>query len=203
LRTAPLDLGAEAEVLRKALEPAIREGRVVLQMLREEEATRERLQEAMRTFTPHVFHFVGHGHYMADREKGALLLHSSTGPRVMSDDYIVTLLHEGGIQLALLNGCDTGRTSPTDAISGIASLLVLRGVPAVIATVRRVTDDAAILFSREFYRTFADGYSLEDAVTEARKALSVEQQDWMAYALYVGTTDLSGIRVPTGTWRGS
>jgi hypothetical protein len=193
-----LNVGAEAEAVRKALEPAIREGRVVLQVLRDEEANRERLQEAVRSFQPHVFHFVGHGQYMNDRDKGALMLHSSTGPVMVPDTEVVTLLHDYGIQLALLNGCDTGRTSPKDAISGIAGLLVHRGIPAVIATVRPVTDDAAILFSREFYRTFADGHSLENSVTEARKALSVEQQDWLAYALYVGTTNLHDIRVPSG-----
>ncbi|HLL47041.1 MAG TPA: CHAT domain-containing protein [Longimicrobiaceae bacterium] len=203
LKTAVLNVGAEAEVLRKALEPVTRDGRVVLQVLREEEATRERLQEAMRAFRPHVFHFVGHGEYLVERDKGALLLHSPDGPYAMPDEFVVTLLHDGGIQLALLNACDTGRTSPKNAISGIAALLVHRGVPAVVATHRAVMDDTAILFAREFYRTFADGHPLEHAVTEARKALSVEQQDWLAYALYVGTTDLSGIRVPSATLRAS
>ena len=58
-----------------------------------------------------------------------------------------------------------------------------------------MADEAALLFTREFYRSFTAGYSLEAAVVEARKALSVEGWDWSLYTLFSGLTDLSSLRL--------
>jgi hypothetical protein len=201
LDSARLNVQAEAEVMRRVLEPAKRDGRVHLEVLSEEEATLERLQGVLRTFQPHIFHYVGHGTYQPELDIGALILHSPEGPRPVPDADVVTLLQDAGIHLAVLNGCETGRTSPRDAVSGIAALLVHRGIPAVIAPVRMVADDAAILFSREFYRTLVDGHPLEDAVAEARKALNVEHLDWTLYALFTSTADLRSIRLPPAASR--
>ena len=49
---------------------------------------------------------------------------------------------------------------------------------------RRIYDEAAVLFTREFYRTFADGYPQEVCVTEARKALRAAGWNWSSYALF-------------------
>jgi hypothetical protein len=53
-----------------------------------------------------------------------------------------------------------------------------------MATMRAVEDQSALLFTREFYRTIADGYPVEAAVVEGRKALSVEKWNWSANALF-------------------
>jgi hypothetical protein len=66
------------------------------------------------------------------------------------------------------------------------------GIAACIATTRAIADQAALLFAREFYRTLlaGAGYSLERAITEARRALRQEGHDWAAYALFAGSTNL-------------
>ena len=60
---------------------------------------------------------------------------------------------------------------------------------------RPVEDPAAIMFTREFYRSFVDGYAIEAALVEARKALSVEKWDWTSYALFVSSLDLQALRL--------
>jgi len=205
IASARLDVRAEAEVMRRVLRPAMADGRVLMETLVEEEATLPRLQEMLRTFKPHVLHFVGHGTYQHERQEGALVLHEpgGGGPRMVTDADVRILVQDKGLQLVVLNGCETGRASPQDAVSGIAGLLVHGGVPAVVATLRAVLDDPAILFTREFYRTFADGHPVEEAVVEARKALSVERWDWTPYALFTSTSDLRSIRLPAATARGT
>jgi CHAT domain-containing protein len=105
------------------------------------------------------------------------------------------LLVDSNISLAVLNACDTGASGKLDAITGVAGTLVQNGIPAAIATMRNLVDSAAIMFTRNFYTSFVDGYTLERALTESRKALSFEKQDWAAYALFTGTTNLDAFRL--------
>ena len=94
------------------------------------------------------------------------------------------MLQDHRILLTVLNGCSTGVTEDQDLGRGVAQVLVQQGVPAAVATVRPVLDDVALWFAGEFYRALADGYPLEAAVVEARKALSIKRWDWSAYVLY-------------------
>ena len=73
------------------------------------------------------------------------------------------------LTLAVLNACDTGSAGANTVITALAGALVSRGVPAAIATLRPVVDYAAVYSQHEFYRAFADGYSLEAAVSERAK----------------------------------
>ncbi len=47
-----------------------------------------------------------------------------------------------------------------DEDPGVAGALVNAGVPAVIPTMREVADEAALLFTRELYRTLLEGHPL-------------------------------------------
>ena len=100
--------------------------------------------------------------------------------------------------MAILNSCESGATAAGDAISGVAQNLVKTGTPAVIATMRAISDQTALMFTREFYRSFVDGFPVEPSVIEARKSLAVNQADWSAYALFAGTSQLDDFKlVPT------
>jgi hypothetical protein len=66
---------------------------------------------------------------------------------------------------------------------------------------RQIEDTTGLLFTREWYRAFAEGYPLEAAVAEARKRLSVERWDWSAFALFSSTRDLDDLMFPQGTFR--
>jgi hypothetical protein len=127
---------------------------------------------------------------------GELLFQTSDGhPHAVTSDNLATMLYENDVSLAVLNGCDTGVSSTNDAVSSVAGALVKAGVPAVVATMREVVDEAATRFTREFYRSFTSGFTVEGCMGEARKALNLDNWDWSAYALFVGSSDLDRLRV--------
>jgi hypothetical protein len=195
--TAPLNLEGEKAVLEEALGAARKDGRVSLEFLERDEATIENLQRKLRMMRPHVFHFVGHGVFQEN--KGALAFRESSGGRevmFLSADRTATLLRDVGVSIAVLNSCDTGTSAYNDAITGVAGSLVHAGVPAVIATLRAIPDEAGLSFTSELYRAFGEGYTLEAALAEARKRLSMEGWDWSAYALFANTTQLETLVFP-------
>lgn len=180
--TAPLPgVAQEIETLARILERAIADGIAQFQVL--EQATWEELQRALRTFEPHVLHFVGHG--VVQHGVGYVILVDAEGEMHPIDarDFGLTL-QDRGILLAVLNGCATGSTETSDLAGGVAQVLVRRGVPAAIATTRIVLDDSAVRFAREFYRALVDGYEIERAMVDARNALAVKDWDWSAYVMY-------------------
>ncbi|MGH7527321.1 MAG: CHAT domain-containing protein [Gemmatimonadales bacterium] len=194
--TAPLNLEGEEAVLTDAIGPAVTDKRASLQVLRGTNANLEELQAALRVFRPHLFHFVGHGVFDMQQKQGALVLQEGDGARLVTASDMATLLRDARIAIAVLNSCDTGTTPSNDAIAGVAGSLVHAGVPAVVATLREIADQTALMFTRELYRAFCEGYPLEAAVTEARKALSLERGDWSAYALFASTRQLEALVFP-------
>jgi CHAT domain-containing protein len=195
LDTAPLNVEAEADMLQRAMASSIDAGRASLEVLRRDQATMGELQSRLRTFRPHVLHFVGHGVFQST--EGALVFHgASGGADLLAATHVATLLRDAGIRLAVLNSCDTGRSSRNDAITSVAGAVVHAGVPAVLATMREVPDEPALLFARDFYRTFCEGFPLETAIAEARKAISVERRDWSVYALFASVSQLDAIAIP-------
>jgi len=102
---------------------------------------------------------------------------------------------DSSLSLAVLNSCESGAVSAGNAISGVAQTLVKTGTPAVIATTRVILDQTALMFTKEFYRSFVDGFPLEFSLVEARKNLSINQADWTAYALFSGKKTLEDIKL--------
>jgi CHAT domain-containing protein len=150
----------------------------------------------MREFRPHVFHFSGHGVFRPEAMAGELIFQTGSGnAHLVTAEQLAVMLYENNVSLAVLNGCDTGVSSTNDAVSSVAGALVKAGVPAVVATMREVMDEAATRFTREFYRSFLAGFTVEGCMGEARKALSLDNWDWSAYALFVGSADLNRLRV--------
>lgn len=173
-------------------------GRIELRVL--SHASIEDVNHNLREFRPHLFHFSGHGVYREENRTGELVFETESGEAKLTPaEHMAVLLHDYDVFLAVLNGCDTGVSSTNDAVSSVAGALVKAGVPAVVATMRAVEDEAAMLFTREFYRSFFAGFTVEGSIAEARKALSLDYWDWAAYALFVGSVDLNSMRVMTTT----
>jgi hypothetical protein len=197
----PLNGAQELAAVRQALEG--RPGRdLVIKVLEKEQANVHDLQQVLRVFGPHLFHFIGHGHYDAQAREGRLVLQDGDSAKPIGAAALAEFLVNSTVQVALLNGCDTARGSRNDSLSSVGGALVDKGLPAVIATMREVPDEAAVRFSREFYRTLADGYPLEAAVAEARLALNAERWNWSAYALFCGRRDgLDALRMTSALIR--
>jgi hypothetical protein len=197
--TAPLNVEGEREMLEKVLGPAESAGLVRKQVIGPESSTPHNVLQQVRTFRPQVFHFVGHGLY--DGTQGTLVMGSREQGVVVPASDVITMLDGYGVVLAVLNACDTGTSLTNDAVTSLAGTLVKRGLPAVVATMREVEDETALMFTRDFYTTLAAGEPVEMAVTESRKALSIEKWDWSVYALFTSLTRLDRLRLPVPTRR--
>lgn len=151
------------------------------------------LQRQLRHQQYHVFHFVGHGAFDHSAQDGVLLFEGegSQGRPVAGRDLGVLLKDQRFLRLALLNACEGARTARGDPFAGVAQSLVQKGIPAVVAMQFEITDEAAITLAREFYSAIADGYPVDAALTEARKAIFASASDieWGTPVLYLSAPD--------------
>jgi len=164
---------------------------VVLERL--EEATLGALQKRLRRGEYHVFHFIGHGGFDAAAQDGVLALEDEKGmQRLVRGQALGTLLHdERTLRLAMLNACEGARASASDPFAGTAQSLVRRQIPAVIAMQFEISDKAAMILAGEFYTALADGYPVDAALTEARKAIYLQgdEKAWGTPVLYMRSPD--------------
>jgi hypothetical protein len=186
-----LNVEREWKRLSDALDDLVQRGLVVLERL--EEATLAALQRQLRPAEYHIFQFIGHGGFDPQAQDGVLVLQDEAGQsRPVSGQDLGTLLHDHRpLRLAILNACEGARTSRTDPFAGTAQSLVRQGIPAVIAMQFAITDKAAITFAHEFYQAVADGYPVDAALGEARKAIYGQgyEVEWGTPVLYMRSPD--------------
>jgi len=165
------------------------ESRGMVALSRLERPTLQMLQRQLRREQYHIFHFIGHGVFSKQYQDGFLLFEDELqeGHRVSSRDLGILLHDHRHLRLAVLNACEGARSSMEDQFSGTAQSLMRQGLPAVIAMQFRITDIAAITLAREFYTALADGYPVDAALTEARKAIKTHGNDleWGTPVLYM------------------
>ena len=174
-----IDGAREWETLRAALQPLAARGALALERLTP--ATLRALQARLRQAPWHILHFVGHGGF--DETAGGFLVFENEAGRDhgVPAAHLAALLHDerDSLRLVVLNACGSGRGSGRGggrgpagaAFSGTAHSLVAGGVPAVVAALGDLDDQAAITLAREFYAALADGCPVDAALAEARKAI--------------------------------
>ena len=194
----PLDVDDEWAHVQQALSGLVTAGRVQLERLAP--ATMAGLQSALRHNAYDVFHFVGHGGYDAAHQDGMLLFADDAGndDMVGAEQLAVLLNDHRSLQLAFVNACDGGRTSPDELYTGTAQRLVLNGLPAVLAMQFPISDGAAIVLAQRFYEAIADGLAVDASLCEARKAIFADGNDaeWATPVLYVRTDDTRLVEEP-------
>jgi CHAT domain/WD domain, G-beta repeat len=186
-----LDVEQEWRNLRTALAPLEEAGQV--QVTRLETATLAALRQQLRRADGNVLHFIGHGGFDPQTQDGVLALEDQTGrSRLVSGQDLGVLLHDhDALRLVLLNACEGARADPSDPFAGTAQSLIQQGIPAVVAMQFEITDPAAISLASELYAAVADGYPLDAALTEARKAIWADgnQVEWATPVLYLRARD--------------
>jgi hypothetical protein len=186
-----LDIEREWTNLREALGNLEQRGLVTLERL--EQATLAALQRRLRRGDCHVFHFIGHGSFDPQTQDGVLILEDEQRRgRPVSGQDLGTLLHDHRtLRLAILNACEGARAALDDPFAGAAQSLIQQGIPAVIAMQFEITDEAAITFAHEFYAAVADGYPVDAALAEARKAIFAQgnNMEWGTPVLYMRSPD--------------
>jgi glucose/arabinose dehydrogenase len=188
-----LDIDAEKEKLERALDERdlIESGLVQIRWL--EAATLRALQRELRVATYHVFHYIGHGGYDEQQGESVLLLEDQNqrGRPVGGRKLGTILADHRSLRLAVLNACEAARSSVEDVFAGVATSLVRRDIPAVVAMQFEITDQAAIAFAEEFYAALLDGAPVDWALAEARKAIYADDNDieWGTPVLFMRVPD--------------
>src|SRR5690606_3984268 len=189
----PVDAESEWQNVLAATEQLRARG--LLELERIEEATLRALQRRLRTRELHVFHYIGHSMFDPGTGQGVLALEDPLGDGssvpVRAEDLARELSEENTIRLALLNSCQSAVAQEKDPFAGLASSLVARGLPAVVAMQWSIADDAARVFSEELYRAVAEGLPVDAAVSEARRAISHLSGGiaWATPVLFMRATD--------------
>lgn len=187
-----LDIEREKQRLEKAIADLRAKGLVELTWLPGQ--TWYHLQRAMRRGPWHILHFIGHGGFDARTDEGLIALEDEEGrAQMLTATHLGRLLADHrSLRLVVLNACEGARGSEQDIFSSTATILVRRGIPAVLAMQYEITDRAAIELSHVFYEALADGLPVDTAVGEARKAISfgiVNTLEWGTPVLYMRSPD--------------
>jgi hypothetical protein len=189
---APLDVEKEKARLEAAVRQ-LQDSRLLEVNWLEGQTWRD-LQAALQSGPWHIFHFVGHAAWDDAARQGALLLTDEYGDssplnatqlgRLLADQHT--------LRLVLLNACSGAQARQASHFTSIASLLVQRGVPAVVAMQFAISDSAAIEFTTSFYGALGADLPIDAAVSEARKAMSLalpDVQEWATPVLFTRAPD--------------
>lgn len=172
-----LDVEGEWTRMQDALKDLIAQNKIRLTRL--QPPTLDALRAQLRQDNYHILHFIGHGDFDETNQQGILVFetdarqpHEHGDARRVNEDTVAILLQDARqLRVVVLNACQGAQTSTKNPFAGTAPRLVQAGVPAVLAMQYAITDRAALDFSSELYRTLADGYPIDAAMNEARRAV--------------------------------
>ena len=137
------------------------------------------LREQMRSFQPHVVHYIGHGLFDPIAGKGALAFMDNPENPWVQAEILAEVFHgpRGTPELFVLQACQGGEVDSNDAFAGVAPALMGNGAQAVVAMQYPITIEAAAVFIASFYGELAGGAPIDDAVQAARLALMNATRD--------------------------
>jgi hypothetical protein len=128
--------------------------------------SREKLNDRLKGFRPHIFHFIGHANPQGLRiYDGDAKQIRTWGPIEIGQDLVTAGLAP---ELAFLNACETDSPADQDAVWDIGQAFIQNGTPAIIGMQAEVRGEMAGLFAGEFYRAIAAGTSIDVALTLGR-----------------------------------
>jgi CHAT domain-containing protein len=163
-----------------------------------EEATGERVCEAIRDSKFHVLHYAGHASFDATRTEKSSLYFWSKGnrqgvPEALGTHVLSDVLENSEIRLVYFSCCSSAGSGSADdakkfSFLGMADAAISGKVPGIVGFRWPVTDSGAMALSREFYRTLAKDGELDSALMRARIALRQQLPDdpsWLSPILTV------------------
>jgi tetratricopeptide (TPR) repeat protein len=188
----PLNVEAERESLASGWRGV---SGIVMEFI--ENPTLPQLRQKLLTDTFHAVHFICHGEFDEMTGEGALLFRNEQGSSLPIRGRVLAeaLKSQRSLRLVLLNACDTGqisRQAGLDPFSGVASALVMAGLPAVVAMQYPISDRAALVFSQSFYTALAAGLPVDAAAAEGRLTIHLAFPDtweWATPALFMSVPD--------------
>ena len=126
---------------------------------------------------PHIFHFIGHGRMQngGKQEVGEIALVDPDFDEAMwvEADYFSELFNQHRPGVVMLQACEGGMLSSSQAFVGVASKVVQQNVPVVVAMQYEVTNSTASRFALRFYQQLAAEDPVDIAVQYARRAIAL------------------------------
>jgi hypothetical protein len=136
--------------------------------------TKDLLTLTIKTWKPHVVHYIGHGKYEEKDKKGYLSLKNEEKPDDPWIDEDTWAGCFGGFKprLVFLQACDSGHSESYRGFKGVAYKLIYlkqSRLPAVIAMQHPIVQSVGIRFAKTFYRVLGERKPIGVAVQMARK----------------------------------
>jgi hypothetical protein len=184
--------GAEDEG--KEMEALFRERNGTVTVLRNAEATKQRILAELKSNEYDILHYAGHADFVEDQPGDSGVL--CADGRLTSADFTEAVFAP---QLVFLNGCESGRvrerrgkpsaTTIRDKLFeglkeqvSLAEMILTGGVRNFVGTYWPVNDKAATRFSATFYERLLQGEALGIALRDARQAIRpINDRDWANY----------------------
>lgn len=153
-----------------------------------------KFEETLKNFQPHLLHFIGHGRLQ--RKKGigelALVRPADGSAKWCSDEKFGELFQVHSPSVVLLQACESAASSSARGLVGVASHIVQRNVPVVVAMQYPISNMAAVTFVEEFYQRLGELKPVDMAVQMGRRVLRhkfSEQRDFAAPVLFMRVKD--------------
>ncbi len=151
------------------------------------------LQRRLRQGEFHILHFIGHARFDSQAQDGLLVFEDEMGrSRLVSGQHFGALLRDHyTLRLVSLNASAGTPVTTSNPYLAVATNLVQRALPAVVATQFATIPNAALAFANVFYSAIADRQPVDAAAIEARRAVQVEERGvaWGASTLIMRTPD--------------
>lgn len=176
--SAPKDLPTvKYEPVQNALEKLVSEQADRVELLPILESANPEAIDDLLSKEPHIFHFIGHGRLEneSDQEVGQLaLIDPNIGDKKwVNADFFSGLFNRHRPGVVILQACEGGALSASQAFVGLASRVVQQNIPVVVAMQYEVSNATASKFSRRFYQKLADGHPVDIAAQEGRYAIAL------------------------------
>ncbi|MCP4427298.1 MAG: CHAT domain-containing protein, partial [Chloroflexi bacterium] len=143
------------------------------------------LEDVLEEQQPHVLHVIGHGRLRKIRkvEVGEFALIGSAGyADWRTDEEIGEIFQVHSPAIVFFQACESGAAGSASAFVGLASQVVQRNVPVVIAMQYPVRNVVAITFAEELYRRLGKLEPVDVAVQRGRRRLKQKFRDTRDYA---------------------
>jgi len=153
-------------------------------------ATWKSFQNVVAHQTPHIIHFIGHGHFGRAKDQSGKEIGKEMGGLIflagdddnsadwINEERIATQLsRKADLRLVFLQACESGMVGsianpgPYRAISGVAGKLAAVNIPAVVAMQAKISNKESNRFAKEFYQKLLSSKTIEAAVLEGREKL--------------------------------
>ena len=175
--SAPPDLSSVAyEPVQEALEKLALELGDRVELLPILKSANPETVDAVLAKKPHIFHFIGHGRLVNEnnREIGQIAFVDPEFEEAMwvDADYFSELFNQHRPGVVMLQACEGGTLSASQAFVGVASRVVQQNIPVVVAMQYEVTNSTACRFSRRFYQQLVQGDPVDISAQYGRRAIA-------------------------------